>query len=152
MWREVKSDAAFELRQLDQLLESFGPLLARTPATDPDRIDTTALGAMLHSFYTGVENIFKRIAIESEGAIPGGESWHSELLKSMAVPAANRPAVITMGLRDRLADYLAFRHVFRSAYSFLLRWDRMAPLVLHCEATLRLLETELDAFLAARTD
>ncbi len=133
-------------------MESFDPLLARTAAGEPDQIDTVAWGAMLHSFYTGVENIFKRIALESEGAIPGGESWHSELLKSMAMPAANRPAVITTGLRDRLAEYLAFRHVFRSAYSFLLRWDRMAPLTFDCETTLRLLETELDVFLAARTD
>lgn len=152
MWREVTRQTAFELLQLRQLLDSYSPLLAKVAAADPDHTSTAALGSMLHSFYTGVENIFKRIAIEGEGGVPSGESWHSELLKNMAAPSANRPTVITTSLRDRLADYLAFRHVFRSAYSFLLRWDRMAPLVFDCEATLRSLETELGAFLQGRTN
>lgn len=44
-------------------------------------------------------------------------------------------------------EYLEFRHVFRQAYSFQLRWDKMSPLVLGCEETLRQLEAELDVFL-----
>ena len=46
-----------------------------------------------------------------------------------------------------LQDYLGFRHVFRQAYSFQLDWEKMSPLVLNCEGTLRELEAALDRFL-----
>jgi len=104
---------------------------------------------MLHSFYNGVENIFKRIALELEGEVPAGSSWHSELLDRMARSTGSLPPVISGELRDTLKKYLQFRHVFRSAYSFLLRWDKMAPLALDCETTLRKLEAELAAFLSS---
>ncbi len=46
---------------------------------------------------------------------------------------------------------MEFRHVFRHAYTFDLRWDRMKTLVLGCEETLRLVEGELDGFFKAGT-
>lgn len=62
---------------------------------------------MLHSFYTGVENIFKRIAVEIDNNLPGGAFWHSELLDLMMQPGASRPPVISVDLRARLKEYLA---------------------------------------------
>ena len=112
----------------------------------PNDIELSALAALLHSFYTGVENIFKRIAVELDGEPPRGEAWHRQLLDAMARPAKNRVAVISESLSDSLSEYLAFRHVFRQAYSFDLRWDKMSALVLNCEATFRRLEAELEAF------
>lgn len=105
------------------------------------------LAALLHSFYSGVENIFKRVAVELDGETPRGEGWHRQLLDTMAIPTRIRGAVISDSLRDTLSEYLAFRHVFRQAYSFDLRWDKMSALVLNCEPTFRRLETEIDAFL-----
>jgi hypothetical protein len=46
---------------------------------------------------------------------------------------------------------MEFRHFFRHSYVFFLRWDRMKPLVLGCEETLKLVEDELDRFFAAGT-
>ncbi len=65
----------------------------------------------------------------------------------MLVPGKARPAVLSSKLGDRLEDYLQFRHFFRHSYVFDLHWERMKPLVLGCEETLRLLEEQLDAFL-----
>jgi hypothetical protein len=42
---------------------------------------------------------------------------------------------------------MEFRHVFRHAYIFSFRWDRMKTLVLGCEETLHRLEKELSDFL-----
>ncbi len=67
----------------------------------------------------------------------------------MKVPGRARPAVVSGELAERLDDYLQFRHLFRHAYSFDLRWDSMNTLVLGCEETLRRLERELDQFLEA---
>lgn len=102
---------------------------------------------MLNSFYNGIENIFKRAAVELDDGLPGGEFWHKELLDAMTQPTSRRDRVISHELRGRLKEYMEFRHVFRHAYIFNLRWDGMKTLVLNCEETLRQLETEMDAFL-----
>jgi len=101
---------------------------------------------MLHSLYTGIENIFKRIAVELDGGPPQGEFWHSLLLDSMMQPTPGRPAILSDSLRNELRSYVNFRHFFRHAYTFHLNWERMAPLVHDCETVLKHLETELDRF------
>ena len=138
-----------ELEQLHRLVEVHRPLLDRGPDAPPSAVEVSALGALLHSFYNGVENIFKRIALELDGELPRTASWHRDLLESMARPARNRTAVISEPVRERCKEYLAFRHGFRSAYSFLLEWERMAPLVLDCQGILDQLEAEVLAFLDA---
>ena len=100
----------------------------------------------MHSFYTGVENIFKRVAVELDGQPPQGEAWHRDLLRRMKETETHRPALLSTELHDTLRDYLRFRHVFRNAYSFDLDWQKLSPLVLHLEATFRQLETALDKF------
>ena len=147
MWDRLRKQVAVELEQLHYLIEVHRPLLTKCTGTTPNDIELSALATMLHSFYTGIENIFKRVAVELDGTMPRGESWHRELLDAMIRPSAARPAVLSKPLRDRLREYLEFRHVFRQAYSFQLRWDKMSPLVLGCEETLRQLEAELDVFL-----
>jgi hypothetical protein len=55
--------------------------------------------------------------------------------------------VISQSLRETLGDYLDFRHFFRQAYAFQVRWDKMAPLVAGCGETLGRLHDEIEAFL-----
>ena len=152
MWDKTQKEIAFELQQLQELLEHYRPLLAKVAGAEPEPVEVAALGAMLQSFYNGIENIFKRIALELDHEAPRGEAWHSNLLEKMTRAGPARPAVITASLEERLWEYLEFRHVFRSAYSFLLRWDKMAPLVLDCEATLGMLHAEVLAFLSESKD
>ena len=130
-------------------MDEYRPLLARLAAREPDIIERSALASMLHSFYTGVENIFKRIAIASDGGLPGGHNWHRDLLASMAQPGARRPAALSLAARLALRPYLDFRHVFRHGYGFDLQWDKMARLVRGCEETWRLVQRELAEFMAA---
>ena len=146
MWDRLHKQLAVELEQLRQLIEMHRPLLTKCRSVAPDPIERSALAAMLHSFYTGVENIFKRVAVEIDGALPEGESWHRELLDAMTRPSTGRREVISLPFRDLLREYLHFRHVFRQAYSFQLRWEKMAHLVLATEENLRRLGAELDNF------
>ncbi|MBL8187280.1 MAG: hypothetical protein JNK38_04700 [Acidobacteria bacterium] len=140
---KLHKQIAVELQQLNHLLEVHQPLLDKCANEAPSEIEISALAAMLHSFYTGIENIFKRIVLESGEALPVGEAWHRSLLDLITRPGSARTAVISTPLRDKLREYLRFRHVFRQAYSFDLRWDKMGTLVLACVETLRLLEAEL---------
>jgi hypothetical protein len=146
VWPDLKDQIAVEEAQLQRLLDLHQSLLAKSRTRPPDPIELSALAALLHSFYTGVENLFRRIGIETDGGIAKGEGWHRRLLLQMAEAGANRPPVISSGLLDRLQPYLQFRHVFRSSYSFQLQWDKMQPLVLHCEETYVALRAEIATF------
>jgi hypothetical protein len=63
-----------ELAQLRQLLAEHRPLLLLVRTRPPDIIERSALAAMLHSFYTGIENLLKRIAIEWDDGPPAGSA------------------------------------------------------------------------------
>ena len=65
----------------------------------------------------------------------------------MSQPSAGRPAVLSGSLLEDLGSYLDFRHFFRQAYAFHVRWVKMAPLVSGCGEALRRLGAELAAFL-----
>ena len=146
MWDDLRGKWAVERRQLERLLEHYRPLLQKCASDPPNDHELSALGAMLHSFYNGIENIFKRIAAECYDQSPQGQAWHRELLDLMAQPGRTGRAAISQPQLERLDAYLDFRHFFRHSYVFHLRWDRMKSLVLGCEETLQLLEGELDRF------
>jgi len=135
--------------QQERLMEVNRGLLEKCRTQSPDTVEIAAMAAILHSFYTGIENLFKRITLETGGAMPHSEFWHGDLLESMRTVMSERPAVIGDELRARLKGYLDFRHVFRHAYTFEMNWSRMAPLALGMEETLRILKDEVNAFLAS---
>jgi hypothetical protein len=145
----LQKQVSVELEQLHRLLRIHQPLLDKCGNTSPNQIELSALAAMLHSFYTGIENIFKRVAVEMDGGPPTGEIWHRRLLDSMTRPGTDRPAVIHSAFRDVLRGYLDFRHVFRHAYTHELQWRKMSALVLGCQETFRQLEVEFEAFFRA---
>jgi hypothetical protein len=146
-WDRFRKQQAAEREQLQRLLSGVQGLLTKCRDTAPTEIELSALAATLHSFYTGVENIFKRVAVELDGETLRGDSWHRELLLRMKTPTARRPALLSEELHDALHEYLRFRHVFRNAYSFDLDWRKMSPLVLRLEETFEKLANALDVFL-----
>ena len=146
MWPEVEEQVAVERAQIDQLFAAYQATITKSSEKEPDFIELSALATMLHSFYTGIENIFKRIALEIDGNLPSGISSHSDLLTQMSQPIANRPAVTSETMQVRLSAYLSFRHVFRHAYSFQLEWDKMSELVVQSQATWQDLQAELERF------
>jgi len=147
-WDKFRKQQAAEREQLRRLLTGMQPLLVKCRETAPNQIELSALAALLHSFYTGVENIFKRAVAELEHTPVRGEAWHRDLLRRLTQPQAARPALLPDDLHNTLVEYLRFRHVFRSAYAFDLQWDKMSGLVLNVETTLQRLEQALDAVLA----
>src|SRR5712692_7175714 len=109
-------------------------------------IETAAASAMLHSFYTEIEKILKLIAREWDGQMPSSDAWHKELLNQMAAPTNTRPAVVTSGLVVVFSEFLAFRHLFRSASIALMRWDKLSPLLAKVDQIHRQVRKELESF------
>ncbi len=108
-----------------------------------------ALAAMLHPFYDGAENILKRIAIEIEGGAPSREFWRRDLLDAATKPGFPRPPVGSVEWGERLGEYLRFRHLFRHACTFDLRWESMPPLGRDSESIFPRFKAEIQAFFAA---
>lgn len=136
-----------ERRQLRRLLEIHAALLGRCRTGIPTVDELAALAAILHAFYNGVENILKRVAILLDGGVPRGASSHADLLGSMSIAKAHRPALLSSPLAETLQEYLDFRHVFRQTYSFELRWEKMRHLILGLEEVVERLENDLDSFM-----
>ena len=149
MWDSLRKQVTFERTQLRRLVETHRSLLEKCATNPPSDIELSALAALLHSFYNGIESILKRTTLELGDRLPSSEFWHKDLLDAMTQATGQRPAVLSPGLQARLKEYMEFRHVFRHAYTFNLRWERMKPLVLRCEETLALVENELDRFFQA---
>lgn len=152
MWPELKEQLEVEQAQLQQLFEVHRPLLEKCRVQEPDAIELSALGAFLHSFYTGVENLFRRVTLELGSRMPQGEAWHQRMLQEMMQADERRPAFISAELGEQLKIYLGFRHVFRQAYSFQLHWEKMAPLVHSCEETFARLQAEIAVFVSRENE
>ena len=148
MWLETRKRVFLELDLLRRLVNEHLELLTLPQDTEPGRTEVIAVSGVLHSFYGGIENVFRRIALDIDGSVPGGSRSHTELLERMARPSEKRPAVISEELRKRLGDYLYFRHVVRHTYSFDLGWSKMSGLAEECEQTLSLFQSELESFFA----
>lgn len=122
------SQMIFEIQQIDELFTSYSGLLEKSKAEEPTLIELTAIGSVLHSFYNGVENIFKTIGKNIDGKLPSGNHWHSQLIKQMTQVTYKRDSVISEGLKEKLVEYLAFRHFYRNSYSFFLKWNELKKL------------------------
>ena len=129
------------------MTEQLAPLISKGSTTDLDIIETSAVAAMLHSFYTLIEKIMELIAREIDQVVPGSGAWHRDLIEQMTTPNSHRQAVISEDLAGQLKEYLAFRHLFRGASIALMRWNKMRPLADRASGTLRQFERELATFL-----
>lgn len=147
MWNEVFSQIKQELTQLHRLIETYRPVIDKMRTQEPEPLELMALASILHSFYMGFENIFKRIVSEIDGGFNKTDSWHIDLIESMIESTDKRSAVLTSDTKRRLRFYLGFRHVFRSHYAYDLNWSKMKNLVFESEDILQRVEKELNEFM-----
>ena len=137
-----------QIEQMNELIESYRNLLDITLEKDPDLIEVSALGSVLHSFYNGIEGIFTIIAKKIDRQIPDGPNRHKDLLAQMSEDIENRITLINKDQYSRLHDYLRFRHFFRHSYTYYLDWSLMKPLVHDLEETWNRLEESIRRFIA----
>ena len=141
-----------EVDNLKKELDSVEPLLAKLRIEDPDPIELRAVATTLHAFYGGIERIFLQVAKHIDENMPAGASWHRALLNQMVAPIDARNAVIDEAFRDRLSEYLGFRHFYRHAYPMSLKWDRIQPLVNTLQQTHQELEVAMVRFIESLND
>jgi hypothetical protein len=144
---KLVSRIQFEITQIDRLFETYADLFQAAQNRQLNVVEITALASVLHSFYTGIENIFLRLAKDLDESIPAGAQSHRDLLVQMGQATPNRHAVISPEITTKLIDFLSFRHVYRHSYSFSLDWKKMAPLVISMQSVWLEVKSELSSFM-----
>lgn len=139
----IKIKVIFEIQQIDKLIFQAGPLLAVCKLKDPDFIQMSAMSAVLHSFYNGIESIFLIIEKFEKHSVTKSAGWHKELLNN----AVHVMDIISSESRDILVEYMQFRHFFRHAYNFQMSWQKMEHLALGIEDVWKRVKSEVEAYI-----
>lgn len=105
---------------LTQLARVRDQIAVRASATD--ETTTYALALLLMNYYTGVEKLLRRVALNFGGLPPAGERWHAGLLEGLTIDLPGlRPPLLRASTAERLADLLRFRHAVRHLYAWTIR-------------------------------
>ena len=121
--------------------------IKKAPVEYREEIETT-IAKNLVDCYRGMENIFRRIALDVDLRIPDGSRWYKELLTQMAEPQAERQPVISQGTFEILEELLEFRHVFNNIYGEELIYEQTKRNAKQIGELFNSLSVELDAFVA----
>ena len=128
MDKNVRLKILFEINEIDIQLDMYKNLLTDTKNRVPDIVETSAIAAVIHSFYNGIEKTFEIIAKKLDKFIPTSGRTHQELLNHVCMKNDARPAIIDEEAYKILKDYMDFRHFFRHGYLIHLDWERMKDL------------------------
>ena len=139
-----------ERKQIEETITKVTERLAKikvAPVEYREEVETT-IAKDLVDCYRGMENIFKRIAIDVDLHMPDGSRWHKELLTQMAEEQDKRPPVISDETYERLQDLLEFRHVFYNIYGRQLMYEKTEQNALNIGMIFDRFSKELDTFIA----
>jgi len=136
-----------ELETLEQIVARALDAWSRVRRMPGEQAYVDSVALNLHGVYSGVERLFELIARHVDGRLPGGVTWHRELLKQMArdLPGV-RPAVIGEDSAEALDELRRFRHLVRNVYTVNLAPEKMAGLLSGLPVLWSKLRAELLAF------
>ena len=120
----VKTKIDYEISQIDELIEKSKILITLCKNKEPDFIEVTAIGGILHSFYNGLENIFVLIGKTLGFDFKSSPQWHRNLVDFMF----SQPDFLPSDLRSLLTEYMGFRHFFRHTYGYTIKWEKCSHL------------------------
>jgi hypothetical protein len=146
-WSEFVERIHDEIELLNQEVEAVRPLADKLQLMDPDPVELRAAAATLHAFYSGIERVLLLLVRRLDSTLPSGVRWHRQLIDQASVFTENRMAIISHDLREKLVEYLGFRHVFRHNYPGTLRWEQCSTLFRSLPDVLGRFRTEVESFL-----
>jgi hypothetical protein len=148
---EVQARVDVEFALMRRLIADHAALVSESRRRGPEPWERSALAALLHAFYNGVENTLKLVAAR-RGGVPSSADWHAALLRRAAMPVGPAPALVSPDLAETLEEYMHFRHFFRHSYVFDLNWEKMRPLIEALDEVFGRFESQVRAYLAAVPD
>jgi hypothetical protein len=84
--QELREEVSIELEALEATVYELGALHHDVAGREPTTREKTAAAAFLAQFYSGIENILKRISHYHGIPLPRGETWHVDLFQRFTAP------------------------------------------------------------------
>ena len=125
---ELIEEIEVEFEYIETVLKELEKLYKKPPEYEPELIEITGAGGLLHNFYNGIENILRRILKFNKIKQEEDKDWHKELLKKF-YNKENNFAFLDRPIYENLLEILKFRHFFVHSYGFLLQWELIRPLI-----------------------
>jgi hypothetical protein len=145
--KSVKIKIEHEISRIEKLITDATPLLNLCKVKEPDFIEITATAQILHSFYNGIESIIILFLKNSGEKLPNDIHWHRTLFEMAFGNNSKDLKIIRGDIKERLGEYLSYRHFIRHSYTSELRWNEMAPLVKELEETWKMVKMDFEAFI-----
>jgi len=145
---ELHEEINIELELIDAILSELQALNRDVVGREPTVREKTAAAAFMAQFYSGVENILKRISYFNSIPLPTGDTWHIDLFKQFSTPSyKNLPDLFDESLSLAMAPFRKFRHVFYHGYGFQLDWNRMKEGITNIEEIFLRFKSRLSDYL-----
>jgi len=123
---ELNAEIAIEFDALQQVVNELDALRRDVAGREPTVREKMAAAAFLAQFYSGIENVLKRLSRFHRVELPAGETWHLDLFKRFCAPGQPPlPLLFDEALARQLGPFRRFRHVVHHGYGFQIEWDRM---------------------------
>lgn len=123
---ELLEEINIELKLMETTVREVTELSADISGREVTNWEKTAASAYLAQFYTGVENILKRIIRFYNVSLSKTDTWHIDLFNRFCSPSEKPlPALFDKSLKTDLIGFRKFRHVVHHGYGFQLDWDRL---------------------------
>ncbi|MCL2804976.1 MAG: hypothetical protein FWD26_03455 [Treponema sp.] len=148
MDKNIKAKVMFEISQIDKLICDCEPLLDVCKIKTLDFIELSAAAMVLHSFYNGIENILLMIIKYYDKQLPNSNKWHMELLDKAFTSDDKRKQILDIALKEKMEEYMKFRHFVRHTYGFQLEWKRMEALINTISDFWKIVKDSLNVFLS----
>jgi len=144
----LQSEISEELRTIEQISQEALQGLAIPEEESPNHIEVRGWALLAHDFYTGVESIFERIAMEIDSCYPNGPDSHQRLIRNMTLEVKGvRPSVISKELAGELDELRKFRHFIRHAYGASLEWQRIREHLVRIQSLYPIFQRQIQEFL-----
>jgi len=144
----VKTKIEHEIFRIDKFLSDVAPLLNLCKIKEqPDIIEMTAAAQVLHSFYNGVESIIVLLFKYLNEKLPNDFRWHKTLLEMAFGANLKNIRIFGDDKKEKLNNYLSFRHFIRHSYSSELDWKIMGPLVSEIEGMWQKVKIDFGMFI-----
>ena len=140
----VKIKIEHEISRIDKLLNDAKPLLDLCNLREPDFIEITASSQILHSFYNGIESVVILIFKNIGEKLPNDSKWHKTLFEMMFGQNENGLNIFSNDIKERLNEYLLYRHYIRHSYSSEFKWSEMKPSVNGLNEIWNIMKTNLE--------
>jgi hypothetical protein len=142
----LREEISIQLELMEATVREIESLQTDLGSRKPTTREVAAAAAFLADFYTGVENILKRISRCYGIPLPAGEDWHVELFNRFCEPGfQGLPIIFDANDKRLFGRYRSFRHVIRHGYAMQLDWERMAKGVNEVSAAYSPLRAKLHA-------